>query len=47
MQAIRERNNYLEDGISNFEFQINSDKEIYENHRFGSNFEIRHIKVDF
>ena len=43
----KQDNNYLNDGIGNFKFQINSDKEIYKNNRFGANFEIRHIKVDF
>jgi len=39
--------NYLEDGINNFKFKINSNEEIYKNSRFGSIFEIRHIKIDF
>ena len=39
--------NYLEDGINNFKFKINSNDEIYKNSRFGSIFEIRHIKIDF
>ena len=43
----QDKNNFLQDGINNFKFEVESDVEIYKNNRFNSIFEIRHIKVNF
>ena len=43
----QDKNNFLQDGINNFKFEVDSDVEIYKNNRFNSIFEIRHIKVNF
>ena len=43
----KDKNNYLEDGINNFKFEVKSNEEVYKNFRNNALFEIRHIKVDF
>ena len=39
--------NYLKDGINNFNYKVISNEEVYKNFRNNALFEIRHIKVDF